>query len=81
MILLLYAGYKVSILEGKKKIDILQAVIENYYDQNHIFGADQGLNIAVGVFSPTSPNKIEPIDPTYGSIIVKKITRHTDENG
>ena len=40
IILVLYAGYKVSVLEGKKSIDILQAVKESYFDQTDIFSAE-----------------------------------------
>ena len=50
IILLAYAGYKISILEGKKSIDIIQAVIENHFDEKHSFGGEQGLNIAVAVY-------------------------------
>ena len=32
IVLLAFAGYKVSILEGKKSIDIVQAVVENHFD-------------------------------------------------
>ena len=32
LILLFYTGYKISILEGKKDIDIVQAVKENHFD-------------------------------------------------
>ena len=51
VILIMYAGYKISILEGKKSIDIVQAVQENYFDETHVFSHEQGLNIAVGVFN------------------------------
>ena len=50
IILLIYAGYKVSVLEGRKKVDILQAVNKNSYDVNYIFGGEQGLNVAIAVF-------------------------------
>ena len=33
-----YTGYKIYILEGKKSIDIIQAVQENYFDDSHVFG-------------------------------------------
>lgn len=68
IVLLLYAGYKTSILEGKKEIDIIQAVKENHFDDTHVFSHQQGLNFAVGVFNRHSPTTLQPIDPTYGRI-------------
>ena len=58
-ILIAYTGYKISILEGKKSIDILQAVKENYFDASYVFGAEQGLNIAVAVFNPLLPSSLK----------------------
>ena len=52
VIMTVYAGYKISILEGKKSIDIVQAVQENFFDDTHVFSNKQGLNIAVAVFDP-----------------------------
>ena len=49
VVLFAYAGYKASILEGKKKVDIVQAVQENYFDDSYVFGAEQGLNLAVAL--------------------------------
>ena len=37
IILVVYAGYKISVLEGKRSIDIVQAVIENHFDDTHVF--------------------------------------------
>ena len=39
IVLVAYAGYKVFILEGKKKIDIIQAVQEDYFDDSYVFSA------------------------------------------
>ena len=55
LILIVFAGYKVSILEGKKSIDIVQAIQENYFDDTHVFSNKQGFNIAVAVLNPFSP--------------------------
>ena len=49
ILMLIYTGYKISILQGKKDIDIVQAVKENHFDSSHVFGAEQGLNLAVAV--------------------------------
>ena len=46
IILLMYTGYKISVLEGRKSIDIIQAVKKDHFDDKHIFGAKQGFNIA-----------------------------------
>ena len=63
IILLLYTGYKISILEGKKGIDIIQAVKENHYDHTYEFSAEQGFDIAVAVFNPADPSSIYGVDP------------------
>ena len=47
--LVAYAGYKVSILEGKKKVDILTSVSKDHFDEKYTFGGEQGLNFAVAV--------------------------------
>ena len=38
MILLFYTVYKSIILEGRKSIDIVQAVKEDHFDDSHVFG-------------------------------------------
>ena len=70
VVLFAYAGYKASILEGKKKVDIVQAVQENYFDDSYVFGAEQGLNIAVAL---TFVNKFHHIDPSYGRIVFRRL--------
>ena len=40
VILLLYLGYKISVLESRNKIDIFQAVKENHYDSSFVFGPE-----------------------------------------
>ena len=80
--MLVYAGYKISILEGKKSIDIIQTVKENQFSDEDVFGANQGLNIAVGVFNPWDSHTLEPIDPSYGTIdFINHIWRVNEENG
>ena len=39
-LVLVYAGYKASILEGRKSIDILTAVTEDYFNETYVFGAN-----------------------------------------
>ena len=39
VVMIVYTGYKISILNGKKSIDIIQAVKENHFDDSHIFTA------------------------------------------
>ena len=50
--MLAYTGYKSSVLERKKSVDILTAVLEENFDDSYTFRADQGLNIAVFLFDP-----------------------------
>ena len=38
IVLAMYTGYKISVLVGKKSIDIVQAVKENRFDENYEFG-------------------------------------------
>ena len=78
VLMLAYASYKISILEGKKSVDIVQATKENYFDDNYVFGAEQGLNIAFGVFNPANPTKL---DPTYGEIIFSMRSWYYDDDG
>ena len=68
-------------LEGKKSIDIIQAVQENYFDESYVFSNEQGMNIAVAVFSPFSPDYQKPIDPSYGKIIFQRVDWGQDEQG
>ena len=65
LILISYAGYKASVLEGRKSVDIVQAVLENHYDSDSIFSEKEGLNIAFAVFNPFDP---QSLDPSYGRI-------------
>ena len=57
-----------SVLEGKKSVDILQAVNKEYFDDDHTFGAEQGLNIAISVVNVFDRDTFEPIDPRYGKL-------------
>ena len=66
--LIAYAGYKASVLERKQSVDILTAVVEDYYDDSYVFGADQGFNIAVYVVNPFDPTTFQALDPTYGRV-------------
>ena len=70
--MLAYAGYKVSILQEKKSIDIVQAVVENHFDASYVFDSDQGLNFAVGVLDPFDLATLKHLDPTFGRIRVRK---------
>ena len=56
ILMLIYTGYKISILEGKKDIDIVQAIKENHFDESHVFGNAQGLNVAVAVANGVDPS-------------------------
>ena len=81
IILIIYAGYKVSIMEGKKNVDIVQTVTENYFDDQYVFDVDQGLDLAVGVLNPFDPNTQKIHDPSFGRLRFQKIEWGFDENG
>ena len=52
---------------------MVQAVIENKFDDNYEFGGADGLNIAVSILSLQDPNTVlKPIDPSYGRIRIIK---------
>ena len=68
IVLIVYTGYKVSILEAKKSVEILQAVNKNYFNDFHSFGASQGLNFAVSVFDQFDVSTFNHIDPRYGKL-------------
>ena len=78
IILIAYAGYKISILEGKKSVDILQAVKEKHYDDSYVFQAEQGINFAVAVKDSVS---FHTIDPSYGRIAFNKASWQVMEDG
>lgn len=64
VVLIAYTGYKVSILDAKKDVDILQAVKEDYFDNQYKFGAEQGLQVAIAVGNESNPGQV--LDPAYG---------------
>ena len=78
IILIAYAGYKISILEGKKSIDILQAVKENHFDDSYVFQAEQGINFAVAIGDFAS---FRTIDPSYGRIAFRKSSWQANDDG
>ena len=81
ILMIIFTGYKISVLQGKKSIDIVQAVKEKHFDASYVFGADQGFNIAVAVFNPMIPSTFQPIDPAYGRIRFLKTTRTENAEG
>ena len=68
VVMIVYTGYKISIMNGKKNIDIIQAVKENHFDESHVFGVKQGLNLAVGIYSSHDPSTYQHLDPSYGRV-------------
>ena len=68
VILLTYASYKISILQSKKSIDVLQAVKEDHFNDLDKFTAKQGFNIAATVINPFVYSTQKPLDPSYGRI-------------
>ena len=73
-----FASYKISILEGKKSIDILSIVVEDSIDDTEVFSAEQGLNIAAAVYSPFDTSRHVPIDPSFGRIKFTKVRWGTE---
>ena len=80
VVVLAYTVYKISVLEGKTSIDILQAVKENHFDDSYVFGSKQGLNVAIAVTSLADPSP-KLVDPTYGRIKFTKLQYEIAENG
>ena len=76
-IILAYTGYKIHVLNSRQAVDVLQAIAENTFEDDYIFGADQGLNVAVSISSINSAwtvsNEVEEIDPSYGSLRFYKL--------
>ena len=68
IVLIVYSYYKFDIMLGKKDVDILSAVKENYFKPDYTFGSKQGLNIAVAVFDPFDPSNYKQLDWSYGQV-------------
>ena len=81
IILITYAGYKLSIMEGKKSVDLVQAVIENHFDDDYVFDSQKGLNFAVAVLNAFDPSTHSLPDPQFGRIKVSETSWGQDENG
>ena len=80
VILITYGGYKASILEGRKSVDILSAVQEDHYDEEFVFSGEQGFNVAVAVVDPfASPDQLEQVDPSYGRIVFSTLEWGKDD--
>ena len=69
------------ILDGRKSIDIVQAVKENHFNEFHTFGTKQGMNVAVAVLDAFDSSASQTIDPTYGSIKFVSFGWGVDEDG
>ena len=39
LLLIAYMVYKATVLEGRKNVDIIQTITENYFDEHYTFGA------------------------------------------
>lgn len=76
-LLLAYASYKIDVLTAKKGTNIVQVVEEEYFDGSYVFGAEQGLNIAVGVIDEQE-KVYGQIDPSYGKIEFKAFAYGVD---
>lgn len=81
MILAAYTGYKIDILGAKKSIDILSVVIENHFSGDYVFGAEQGLNLAIGILVPYQPIESHGVDPSYGRFKFSRMQRTANPDG
>ena len=80
-VLIAFTGYKVSVLEGKKAVDIQTSVYEDFYDNSHVFGIKQGLNFAVGIYNKKVKSTAQTLDPSIGRFQIEKRTYSLDESG
>ena len=69
-IISIYTLQKIDVLLNKKDVNIFSALAESYFDSDYVFGAEQGLNIAVAVTDIYSLSEDQTIDPDYGRIRV-----------
>ena len=80
LLMIAFSAYKITILESRDFVDILESVEINHFDSDHVFSYNQGFNIAVGVFSPFDARTMQPIDPSYGKIGFYKRTWGQNED-
>ena len=80
LLTLIYGGYRASILQAKSDVEVQASIQKNHYDDSFTFGAEQGLNIAVGVFNLFDPSTYI-MDPTYGRLQFWKMTTVFDDFG
>ena len=70
-IISIYTLQKIDVLLNEKDVNIFSALAEGYFDSDYVFGAEQGLNIAVAVTDISySLFEDQTIDPAYGRIRV-----------
>ena len=69
-IISIYTLQKIDVLLNEKDVNIFSALAESYFDSDYVFGADQGLNIAVAVTDLLSLSEDQTIDPAYGRVRV-----------
>ena len=81
LVVILFSAYKFTVLEGKKSIDIIQAVRENHFDDSDKFGHKQGLNVAIALYDTLNPDFQPQIDPSYGRVAFKRWRWDVNENG
>ena len=81
ILLIVYTYYKFDIMLGKKDVDIISAVKENYFKPEYTFGAKQGFNIAVAVLNPYDPSSYKQLDRSYGHVRFKKFSWGPNDKG
>ena len=80
IVLLGYSYQKVQIFYEKRKIDILQTMIEGYYPEEYVFTWDSGFNLAVA-FTAYDNERENILDPSIGDFNFYATSWGADENG
>ena len=81
MTVLTFTYYKVDVLLGRKDVDVLSAVAENYFDSSDSFSGKQGLNVAVSLFNAQNSQFTVELDPSYGRIRFQILEWGTTKSG
>ena len=75
-----YAYTKTDAWLMKKNVDIMAARNEEFFDEEYVFGYEQGLNFAIAFTAYDGAT--EPIlDPKYGKVVFNHFSWGDDANG
>lgn len=79
VIVIAYTAYRLSIMEGKKSVDVLSVVQQDAISEDYVFSSAQGFNIAIAIIKSTD-SKIA-MDQSYGSLRVQKMKGYFEDDG